>query len=98
MSLCGVDPARTYLEVEESLHMISNMWRQDEFSWEGELKIAPHPILPRPVQMPHPPLFLACSKRDTVKLAAEFGVGALVLGFAGLDEIAEYHDLYRTAC
>ena len=26
----------------------------------------PHPILPRPVQMPHPPLFLACTKRDTV--------------------------------
>src|SRR3954466_7405179 len=56
MSLCGVDPERTYLEVEESLRMISAMWRSDEFSWDGELKIAPHPILPRPVQTPHPPL------------------------------------------
>src|SRR3954466_322259 len=56
MTLCNVDPARTYLEVEESLRMISAMWRSDEFSWDGELKIAPHPILPRPVQTPHPPL------------------------------------------
>ena len=63
MSLCGVDPERTYLEVEESLNMISRMWEEDEFSWDGELKIAPHPILPRPVQMPHPPLFMACSKK-----------------------------------
>jgi alkanesulfonate monooxygenase SsuD/methylene tetrahydromethanopterin reductase-like flavin-dependent oxidoreductase (luciferase family) len=98
MTLCGVDPDRTYLEVEESLRMIAAMWQEDEFSWDGELKIAPHPILPRPVQLPHPPLFMACSKRDTVKLAAEYGVGALVLGFAGIDEVREYHDLYRETC
>ena len=98
MTLCGVDPERTYLEVEESLRMISRMWERDEFSWDGELKIAPHPILPRPKQTPHPPLFMACSKLDTVKLAAEYGVGALVLGFAGADEVRQYHDLYRETC
>ena len=27
-------------------------------------------------------------------MAAEYGVGALVLGFAGVDEVREYHDLY----
>src|SRR6478735_5614181 len=98
MTLCGVDPERTYLEVEESLRMISRMWREDEFSWDGELTIAPHPILPPPVQLPPPPLFMACSKRDTIKLAAEYGVGALVLGFACLDDIRDHHDLYRAAC
>jgi hypothetical protein len=41
---------------------------------------------------------MACSKRDSVALAAEYGVGALVLAFAGLDEVAEYHDLYRKTC
>jgi alkanesulfonate monooxygenase SsuD/methylene tetrahydromethanopterin reductase-like flavin-dependent oxidoreductase (luciferase family) len=82
MTLCNVDPERTYLEVEESLRMISSMWLNDEFSWDGELTIAPHPIIPRPAQLPHPPLFMACSKKDTVTLAAEYGVGALVLGFA----------------
>jgi alkanesulfonate monooxygenase SsuD/methylene tetrahydromethanopterin reductase-like flavin-dependent oxidoreductase (luciferase family) len=98
MTLCGVDPERTYLEVEESLKMISAMWLEDEFSWDGELKIAPHPVLPRPVQTPHPPLYMACSKKATVQLAAEYGVGALVLGFAGIDEVREYHDLYRETC
>jgi hypothetical protein len=38
---------------------------------------------------------MACSKKDTVRMAAEYGVGALVLGFAGVDEVREYHDLYR---
>ena len=75
--------------------MISRMWLDDEFTWDGELTIAPHPILPRPVQQPHPPLFMACSKKETVTLAAEYGVGALVLGFAGIDEVRGYYDLYR---
>jgi len=92
MSTMGVDPARTYAEVEEALRMIGSMWRGrdgEEFEWHGELlQISPpRSILPRPVQMPHPPLFLACTKTDTVQLAAEYGIGALVLGFAGPDDV-----------
>jgi alkanesulfonate monooxygenase SsuD/methylene tetrahydromethanopterin reductase-like flavin-dependent oxidoreductase (luciferase family) len=94
MSLCGVDPERTYAEVEEALRMISRMWLEDEFSWQGLLDVSPHPILPRPVQLPHPPLYMACTKKDTVRLAAEYGVGALVLGFAGIDEVAQLRKIY----
>jgi alkanesulfonate monooxygenase SsuD/methylene tetrahydromethanopterin reductase-like flavin-dependent oxidoreductase (luciferase family) len=102
MSLCGVDPDRTYQEVEEALRMIGAMWQEDTFRWDGPLlQVRPpegrpdHIVLPRPVQTPHPPLFLACTKRDTVTLAAEYGIGALVLGFAGVDEIRELNKLYR---
>ena len=101
MSLCGVDPDRTYEEVEEALRMIGAMWQTDSFQWHGELMTVesppgrePHDVLPRPVQEPHPPLFLACTKRDTVTLAAEYGVGALVLGFAGIDEVRDLRKIY----
>lgn len=99
MSTMGVDPEQTYAEVEESLRMIGSMWRGpegDEFEWHGELlQISPpRVILPRPVQMPHPPLFLACTKNETVKLAAEYGIGALVLGFAGPDEVRTLRAIY----
>jgi alkanesulfonate monooxygenase SsuD/methylene tetrahydromethanopterin reductase-like flavin-dependent oxidoreductase (luciferase family) len=97
MSLCGVDPDRTYQEVEESLKMIGKFWLEDEFEWHGLLDIAPHPILPRPVQTPHPPLFLACTKRATCELAANYGVGALILGFEGIDETAHLNEIYRKA-
>src|SRR3954469_1466075 len=96
MSLCGVDPERTYAEVEEALRMIGHMWDDDVFEWHGPLlDIDPHPILPRPVQTPHPPLYLACTKEATVSLAAEYGIGALVLGFAGIDEVRHLNDIYR---
>ncbi|RJL32053.1 LLM class flavin-dependent oxidoreductase [Bailinhaonella thermotolerans] len=96
--LCGVDPANTYAELDESLRIIAKAWEHDELEWHGPLlDIEPHPILPRPVQAPHPPLFLACSKRDTLTLAAEYGVGALVLGFAGPDEVREMRAFYDAA-
>jgi alkanesulfonate monooxygenase SsuD/methylene tetrahydromethanopterin reductase-like flavin-dependent oxidoreductase (luciferase family) len=104
MSLCGVDPERTYAEVEEALRMIGHMWQEDTFTWDGDLmKVepianrGPHYVLPRPIQRPHPPLFLACTKRDTVALAAEYGIGALVLGFAGIEEVAGLRKIYDEA-
>jgi alkanesulfonate monooxygenase SsuD/methylene tetrahydromethanopterin reductase-like flavin-dependent oxidoreductase (luciferase family) len=99
MSTMGVDPAQTYVEVEEALRMIGSMWRGPDgegFEWHGELLQVspPRAILPRPAQMPHPPLFLACTKSDTVKLAAEYGIGALVLGFAGPDDVRGMRKMY----
>jgi alkanesulfonate monooxygenase SsuD/methylene tetrahydromethanopterin reductase-like flavin-dependent oxidoreductase (luciferase family) len=94
MSAFGVKPEDTYAQMQESLRIIANCWRDDEFEWHGLLDIDPHPILPRPVQDPHPPLYMACTKKDTVRMAAELGVGALVLGFAGAAEIREMREIY----
>ena len=69
MSLVGVDPDDTYPQLYETLCMLGHMWDDDEFEWHGLLDIEPHPILPRPAQQPHPPLYMACTKHDTVKNA-----------------------------
>ena len=101
-AMCNVDPDRTADEVEEALRIISAAWRSDDFEWHGKLLDlqappgkAPLRILPRPIQRPHPPLYLASTKPDTVVHSAELGVGALVFGFAGLDSVAHQHKLYR---
>jgi alkanesulfonate monooxygenase SsuD/methylene tetrahydromethanopterin reductase-like flavin-dependent oxidoreductase (luciferase family) len=94
MSLMGVKADDTYPQMEEALRMIAKFWVQEEFEWHGSLDITPHAIIPRPVQEPHPPLFLACTKRDTIKLAAEWGVGALVMAFAGPSEVTALRAIY----
>ncbi|MFD7320449.1 LLM class flavin-dependent oxidoreductase [Streptomyces sp. NPDC059875] len=97
-SLCGVDRDRTTQEVEDALRIIGRAWQKDELEYRSELiRIDPHPILPRPRQTPHPPLFLACSRTETLTRAAELGIGALVMGFAGPDSIAEMRRAYDTA-
>ncbi|MFB7598320.1 LLM class flavin-dependent oxidoreductase [Streptomyces sp. NPDC056160] len=97
MSMYGVRPEDTYPQMEEALRIFSSAWREERFEWHGSIDIGPGAILPRPVQAPHPPLFMACSKHDTLKLAAELGIGALVLGFAGADDIREMRKIYDEA-
>jgi alkanesulfonate monooxygenase SsuD/methylene tetrahydromethanopterin reductase-like flavin-dependent oxidoreductase (luciferase family) len=96
MALCGVDPELTVAQLEEALRFIGHCWRGESIEWDSELlKIhppsgrPPHTVVPRPVQMPHPPLFLACTNPDTVKRAARYGVGPMVLGFGGPGMIAD---------
>lgn len=95
MGLFGVDVADTYAQLEETLRILGHVWREERFEWHSDhIDIPSRPVIPRPVQAPHPPLHIACTKRDTVALAAELGVGALVLGFGGPDEIAGLRKIY----
>jgi alkanesulfonate monooxygenase SsuD/methylene tetrahydromethanopterin reductase-like flavin-dependent oxidoreductase (luciferase family) len=101
MALCNVDPEKTYAEMEEALRVIGHAWLEDTFEWHSELLTiqAPpgnprHTIVPRPVQKPHPPLYLACTRPDTVIRAAEYGVGALVFGFGGIESVRAQRQLY----
>ncbi|TCO61899.1 alkanesulfonate monooxygenase SsuD/methylene tetrahydromethanopterin reductase-like flavin-dependent oxidoreductase (luciferase family) [Actinocrispum wychmicini] len=59
-------------------------------------------IVPKPVQRPHPPMWVACTNRDTVKLAARLGLGALTFAFMNGEEAAfwvrEYYDTFKAEC
>jgi alkanesulfonate monooxygenase SsuD/methylene tetrahydromethanopterin reductase-like flavin-dependent oxidoreductase (luciferase family) len=55
-------------------------------------------VLPKPLQKPHPPLWVACSQRDTIEAAGGWGMGALGFQFVSADEahnwVAAYYDAY----
>jgi alkanesulfonate monooxygenase SsuD/methylene tetrahydromethanopterin reductase-like flavin-dependent oxidoreductase (luciferase family) len=50
----------------------------------------PRNVVPKPVQKPHPPLWVACSRRDTILLAAEKGIGALTFAFIDPEEAEQW--------
>ncbi|MBA3289384.1 MAG: LLM class flavin-dependent oxidoreductase [Acidimicrobiia bacterium] len=50
------------------------------------VKMPPRNVLPKPQQRPHPPLWVACSRRDTIRLAASKGIGALTFAFIDPEE------------
>jgi alkanesulfonate monooxygenase SsuD/methylene tetrahydromethanopterin reductase-like flavin-dependent oxidoreductase (luciferase family) len=57
----------------------------------------PRNVVPKPVQKPHPPLWVACSRRDTILLAAEKGIGTLTFAFIDPEEARHWvHDYYTT--
>jgi hypothetical protein len=52
-------------------------------------------VVPKPKQKPHPPLWVACSRRDTIRLAAEKGIGALTFSFVEPEEAKQWVDEYH---
>jgi Luciferase-like monooxygenase len=56
--------------------------------------------VPKSVQKPHPPIWLACSRRETIHQAARHGVGALTFAFIDQNEaakwVAEYYDIIKS--
>jgi alkanesulfonate monooxygenase SsuD/methylene tetrahydromethanopterin reductase-like flavin-dependent oxidoreductase (luciferase family) len=59
-------------------------------------------VIPKSVQKPHPPVWVAASRRETVMLAARSGIGSLGFGFETPEEAAEriprYYELVREEC
>ena len=51
-------------------------------------------IVPKPVQAPHPPMWMACTNRDTIRVAASIGVGALAFSFVDPDEARDWAEIY----
>lgn len=94
----GITPEETQQQLEETLRMLPGLWTEDDYSYSSDLiEIPPRTIVPKPVQQPHPPLFMACTKEATLEMAGALGVGALALGFAGPDDIAAKNKVYRSA-
>ena len=59
-------------------------------------------VIPKPLQRPHPPVWVAASRRETTLLAARFGIGSMGFGFETPEEtavrVAEYYRLIREEC
>ena len=51
-------------------------------------------VLPKPRQKPHPPMWMACTNRDTIKVAARNGLGALAFSFVDPEEAHNWVDIY----
>ena len=84
--------------IDESMYLIPKIMVQDEIEHDGQyIKIPKRPIHPKPYQDPHPPMYMACTREATLTAAGSRGIGALVLGFSGPEEIAKKNAIYREA-
>ncbi|MGH8445833.1 MAG: LLM class flavin-dependent oxidoreductase [Solimonas sp.] len=94
----GYDLATLTPQIDEAMYLIPKIMTQDEIEHDGEfIKIPRRPIHPKPYQDPHPPMYLACTNTDTLTRAGQRGMGALVLGFGGPDDVAKKNAVYREA-
>jgi alkanesulfonate monooxygenase SsuD/methylene tetrahydromethanopterin reductase-like flavin-dependent oxidoreductase (luciferase family) len=80
----------------EAAGEIANMMALEPYpGFEGRYFSMPcRNVLPKPVQKPHPPMWMACTNRDTIKIAASLGVGALAFSFVDPAEARRWADIY----
>jgi alkanesulfonate monooxygenase SsuD/methylene tetrahydromethanopterin reductase-like flavin-dependent oxidoreductase (luciferase family) len=100
----GIDPLRKREAWLEGLETSLRCMVETPFTGvDGEfVTMPPRNVVPKPVQKPHPPLWVACSRRDTILLAAEKGIGALTFAFIDPEEarnwVSEYEHTLATKC
>jgi alkanesulfonate monooxygenase SsuD/methylene tetrahydromethanopterin reductase-like flavin-dependent oxidoreductase (luciferase family)/putative sterol carrier protein len=94
-----VDRATIRAQWVEAIATVARMMVETPFAGaDGDhLKMAPRNVVPKPLQQPHPPLWVATTKREMIRLAAEQGIGALSFTFADPEETKawaeEYYDI-----
>ena len=80
----------------EAAEQIANMMVMEPYpGYEGDSFSMPcRNVLPKPLQKPHPPMWMACTNRDTIRVAAQNGLGALAFSFIDPEEANAWSKIY----
>ena len=95
----GVQDAESRAVWKESLEVICSMFLNDRFpGHQGTYYQLPErTLLPKPVQKPHPPLWVAASQASSFEGAAKMGLGVLGLTAQPPEKLTEAIQAYRAA-
>ena len=81
------NPDDTKKSWDEFVHAIPKMWTQERYRHDGQFFSMPsRAVLPKPIQKPHPPLWVAVSSPGTEDDAADRGMGCLGVNFTTFAE------------
>ncbi len=100
----GVNPMERRAMWRETVEQVANMLAMDPYpGFQGQYFSMPmRNVVPKPVQKPHPPIWVACSNRDTIHLAAQLGIGALTFAFVDPSEagkwVTDYYETFKREC
>jgi len=88
----------------EGLELLTRLWCESNMSWSGTFRppLDNVTLEPRPVQQPHPPVYVSCSNVESVALPARLGLNLVMTGLAfDLDQlpamVTRYHEEWDKA-
>jgi alkanesulfonate monooxygenase SsuD/methylene tetrahydromethanopterin reductase-like flavin-dependent oxidoreductase (luciferase family) len=96
----GADPDHTKKSWDEFVRVIPKMWTQDCVEWQGHSFTMPErDVIPKPLQQPHPPMWVTVTSPGTELDAAERGLGSLGVAAVSYDEqerrTTDYHRVIK---
>ena len=98
LSPFDIDLKDTRAMWEEAVRIIPQMWTEEIFSHQGTYyNIPPREVIPKPIQQPHPPIWVACTQEETFRLAGACGIGALCFTIGNPGQLESRVKTYREA-
>ncbi len=83
---------------EDAVRCITPMFNDDPCAYNGPFYKFPwRNVVPKPLQKPHPPMWVACSQLPTIQMAGERGIGALGFQFVSADAAQAWVHAYYNA-
>src|SRR5687767_15083526 len=83
---------------EDGVRCLIPMFSQDAWEYHGEWFDFPRRnVIPKPRQRPHPPLWVACSQLETIRMAGYRGMGALGFQFLSAEAARAWVHAYYNA-
>jgi alkanesulfonate monooxygenase SsuD/methylene tetrahydromethanopterin reductase-like flavin-dependent oxidoreductase (luciferase family) len=91
----GVPPEESASRFRETVEIVLRAWRDERLSFAGKhFRFDDVEVLPKPLQQPHPPVWLAASSPTAIEWAAEHGFSILMDPHSSAAEIGDKHRLY----
>ncbi len=82
----------------EGLELLIKLWTERDVYWQGQFRTPLEGVTlePRPIQTPHPPIYVAAGSLKSVELPARLGIGVVITTLAvDNDVLANMCDHYR---
>jgi alkanesulfonate monooxygenase SsuD/methylene tetrahydromethanopterin reductase-like flavin-dependent oxidoreductase (luciferase family) len=94
----NVDPGTKRDQWYEALDVLIGCLADEPYAgFRGKyVSMPPRNVVPKPLQKPHPPVWVAATRRSTVELAALSGIGCLSFTSLGPTQFAEVVEEYYT--
>jgi len=81
----------------EAVEIVLAAWTQERVSFDGRFhRVKDVELLPKPLQRPHPPTWVAGTSEDAIRWAASRGLSILMDPHSPHAEIARKRELYRS--
>lgn len=75
----GLDRDSSYARFREHVDVVLRAWREERLTYDGEfVHVRDVEVLPKPLQRPHPPVWMAASSPEAIDWAASVGHSILM--------------------
>ena len=92
------DPIMAADMQQEGLELLIKLWTEQDITWQGKFRgpLEGVTLQPRPVQTPHPPIYVACGSLGSVEVPARLGLNLVLTGLSiDLDDLPAMVDRYH---